>query len=195
MQSLTDYIKSHRGKFTVAGTESTKLLIFDVDDTLIHTTANVWITKNGARIKKISNQQFNDYHLKPGEGFDFGEFNDPDILANEKTTKYFDTLKREYRKGTHISILTARNNTEMIRDFFLHKYGIDIKPALVFAIGDSRLGVSGSVQECKAQVIEHIIKLGYRTLVFFDDNEGNLESAKEAVKKSKHFVKIHTVKA
>ena len=43
--------------------------------------------------------EFNDYVLKPGESFDFGEFDDPNILAGSAFTKYWDTLKREYRKG------------------------------------------------------------------------------------------------
>ena len=54
MKSLKDYIKS-KSEFTVGGTKSNKLLIFDVDDTLIHTSANILINKNGKHIKTIPN--------------------------------------------------------------------------------------------------------------------------------------------
>lgn len=190
MKPLSSYILTRQ--FTVAGTRSSKLLIFDVDDTLIHTTAHIWVMKDGKCVKKIPNSEFNDYVLQRGESFDFREFDDPKILSKESFTKYWTTLKREYNKGTHISILTARNNSVMIRRFFLRN-GIDIKPALVFAVGDPTLGVSGSIQQKKAQVISHLSRLGYDTLIFFDDNEGNLEAAKSL--ESKLHIKIHTVKA
>lgn len=188
MLSLSSYLNK---QFTVGGTTSNKLLIFDVDDTLIHTTANIWVMKGGKHIKTISNTDFNDYQLKPGESFDFREFDDADILSRETFTKYWNTLKREYRKGTHISILTARGNSVMIRKFFLQN-GIDIKPDLVFAIGDPVLSLTGTVQERKAQIIAHLSRLGYDTLVFFDDNEGNLKAAEEIAHKLN--IKIHTVK-
>lgn len=192
MKSLSSYLKTHT-KFTVAGTTSDKLLIFDVDDTLIHTSAKIWVMKGGKRVKTLTNSEYNDYKLEQGEEFDYREFNDPKILNKETFTKYWSTLKHEYRDGTHISILTARNDADMVRRFFLRN-GIDIKAELVFAVGDPRLGLTGSVQEKKAKVIRDLVALGYRTLVFFDDNEGNLKAAKE-LESELPGVKIHTVKA
>ena len=192
MKSLSSYLKTHT-KFTVAGTTSDKLLIFDVDDTLIHTSAKIWVMKGGKRIKTLTNSEYNNYKLEQGEEFDYREFNDPKILNKETFTKYWSTLKHEYRDGTHISILTARNDADMVRRFFLRN-GIDIKAELVFAVGDPRLGLTGSVQEKKAKVIRDLVALGYRTLVFFDDNEGNLKAAKE-LESELPGVKIHTVKA
>lgn len=191
MKSLSSYLKLH-GNFTVAGTKSEKLLIFDVDDTLIHTSAKIWVMKGNEHIKTLTNAEYNDYKKKPDEWFDYREFNDPKILSRETFTRYWSTLKREYRKGTHISIITARNDARMIRRFFL-KNGIDIKDELVFAVGDPRLGLAGSVQEKKATIIRELVALGYHTLVFFDDNEGNLEAAKALEKEL--GIKIHTVKA
>lgn len=191
MKSLSSYLKLH-GNFTVAGTKSEKLLIFDVDDTLIHTSAKIWVMKDDEHIKTLTNAEYNDYKKKPGEWFDYREFNDPKILSRETFTRYWGTLKREYHKGTHISIITARNDAKMIRRFFL-KNGIDIKDELVFAVGDPRLGLAGSVQEKKAAIIRELVALGYHTLVFFDDNEGNLEAAKAL--ENELGIKIHTVKA
>lgn len=191
MKSLSSYLKLH-GNFTVAGTKSEKLLIFDLDDTLIRTSAKIWVMKDDEHIKTLTNAEYNDYKKKPGEWFDYREFNDPKILSRETFTRYWSTLKREYHKGTHISIITARNDASMIRRFFL-KNGIDIKDELVFAVGNPRLGLVGSVQEKKAVIIRELVALGYHTLVFFDDNEGNLEAAKALEKELD--IKIHTVKA
>ena len=187
MLSLSDYIAR---EFTVNGTRSTRIILFDVDDTLIHTTAQIGILKNGKYIKKITNSEFNEYILKPGEKFDYSEFDDPEILDNEQFTKYWKTLKREYRKGTHIGILTARGDCNMIYDFFKRK-GIEIKRELIFAVGDPRMGLVGSVAEKKSQVISNLTNLGYKTMVFFDDNEANLKSAKKL--ESKYNIKVITV--
>lgn len=170
MKSLYKY-------FTVNGSRSNKIILFDVDDTLIHTTAGIWIKKNGKYIKHITNQEYNDYRLEPGEEFDFKEFSDPKLLDNEQLTSYWNTLVREYKKGSHIGIITARGNCNMIRKFLLKK-GIDIKKELVFATDDPKLGLSGTVQQRKAEVISILYKYGYTKFIFFDDNKGNLESAK-----------------
>ena len=191
MRSLSSYLKTQT-RFTVGGTISDKLLIFDVDDTLINTTASIWVMKDNKPIKKLSNSEYNNYQLKDGEWFDYREFDDPKILHKETFTKYWDTLKREYSKGTHISILTARSIGDEIREFFLNN-GIDIKQQLVFAVGDSNMGMTGSVQDRKAKIIGELALLGYKTMVFFDDNEGNLNAAKALEKKFN--IKIHTVKA
>ena len=60
MIPLSKYLNK---QFTVAGTTSKKLIIFDVDDTLIHTTAKIGVRK-GDDIKWIENSEFNDYKLK-----------------------------------------------------------------------------------------------------------------------------------
>lgn len=188
MLRLSDYIAK---EFTVNGTKSNRILLFDVDDTLIHTTAKIGIIKGGKLIKKITNSQYNEYVLKPGEEFDYSEFDDSTILNNETFTKYWDTLKREYKKGTHIGILTARGDKDMIFNFF-KKNSIEIKKELVFAVGDPRMKLTGSIADRKAKIISKLAFLGYKTFVFFDDNESNLKFAKELEKK--HNIKIITVK-
>lgn len=188
MLSLSDYISR---EFTVNGTRSHRIILFDVDDTLIHTTAQIIVRKNGKFVRKISNSEYNEYVLKPGEYFDYEEFDDPKILNNEEFTPYWNTLKREYRKGTHIGILTARGDVEMIDQFFKRK-GIDIKSELIFAVGDKRLGLAGSISERKSAIISKLVSLGYKTFVFFDDNETNLSSAKQLERR--FDIRVVTVK-
>ena len=38
-----------------------RLSIFDIDDTLFHTTAKITVMKDGKVLKKLSNQEFNTY--------------------------------------------------------------------------------------------------------------------------------------
>ena len=192
MISLSSHLKDKiQFGFTVNNTKSNRIMLFDLDDTLIHTTAEILLFKNGKFVRKISNTEFNDYVLKPGESFDFAEFDDPKILASSKFTKYWNTLKREYRKGTHIGILTARSDCDMIKNFLLDN-GIRIKDELVIAINDPKLGLSGTIQQKKSEAIKILANAGYNTFIFFDDNEGNLQSAKSLEKE--YGIVIKTVK-
>lgn len=192
MQNLKEHLidRIHQG-FTAGGTTSNKIILFDLDDTIIHTIAEIGVVKGGKLIKRLPNDEFNDYVLGHGESFDFGEFEDPILLDKSPFTKYWNTLKREYMKGTHIGILTARSDCRMIKEFFL-KNGIRIKDELVMAINDPKLGLSGSIQDKKSEAIRILANVGYTNFIFFDDNEPNLRSAKELEKRLN--IKVTTVK-
>ena len=62
------------------------LTIFDIDDTLFHTTAQIKVMKDGKVVQSLTNQEFNNYKLQPGEEFDFGEF-----IENKRVFKFFDS--------------------------------------------------------------------------------------------------------
>lgn len=164
--------------FSVAGTTSNKILIFDIDDTLIYSNATINVIKDGKVIKTLTSAEYNDYNRQEGETFDYSNFDSSHLLRQANFTPYWDTLKREYAKGTHIAILTARSRPVMIRRFFLDN-GIDIKEDLIFCCGYSKFPWKGTTQAKKTKVIEYLMLLGYDTFVFFDDNINNLESAKQ----------------
>jgi FMN phosphatase YigB (HAD superfamily) len=191
MINLRDYILE---KFSVAGNESDKILLFDVDDTLLKSEVQVHVVKGGKLLRKLSSSEYNSYKLQPGEDFDYVEFEDPKILNNKSVfLKYWDTLQREYKNGAHIGILTARSNSDMFYDFFKN-HGVTIKKELVFAINDPKLGLKGNtIEDRKANAIKRLIDWGYKTIVFFDDNVNNLKSAKKL--EDKYDIKVHTVKA
>ena len=192
MKSLREYITE---QFTVAGTKSDKILLFDIDDTLISSDVKVHVMKDGKLVRKLSSSEFNNYHLKHGEEFDFCEFNDEELLNSRSYfLKYWNTLKREYNEGVHIGIITARSNAEMFHKFFINN-GIDIKRELIFAINDPSLKLDGdTIEQRKTNAINRLIRWGYKTFVFFDDNKDNLKTAKELESKYKN-IHIHTVKA
>ena len=81
----------------------------------------------------------------------------------------------------------------MFHRFFI-KHGIDIKNELIFTISDDSLDIKGdTVEDRKAYVIGKLSKWGYKTIVFFDDNEVNLKTAKKL--ENKFDIKVITVKA
>lgn len=192
MRDIREHLKDRiQQGFTVGKTTSNKIILFDLDDTIIDTIAEIGVVRGGKVIKRLPNAEFNDYVLGPGESFDFGEFDDPILLDQSPFTKYWNTLKREYKKGTHIGILTARSDCRMIKEFFL-KNGIRIKDELVIAINDPSLGLKGSIQEKKTEAIRILAGVGYDNFIFFDDNEPNLKSAKAL--ESQLNIKVTTVK-
>lgn len=177
-------------EFLIHGKSSNKVLVFDVDDTLITSDAKVYVYNGDELVHKLDSQEFNHYKLQPNERFSFEEFEDLDIMLRSEIKPYFGTMMREYARGIHISILTARGKGDMIRNFFLKK-GIDIHPDLIFATGDDKSNCS--VAEKKAKCIKTLVDYGYKTLIFFDDNLDNLRQVKRMGEQLN--VKVHIIKA
>lgn len=178
-------------EFLIHGRSSDKVLIFDIDDTIIKSNAKIFVKKDGKIIKKLSSSEFNTYVLGDGEEFSFEEFRDLDIMLSSEMKPYFNTLIREYKKGVHISILTAREGKDMIHDFFMKKASIDIHPKLIFTSGDDKSDIS--IAEKKSKCITKLAEYGYKTMIFFDDNVDNLKEVKKICDRLN--IKIHLVKA
>lgn len=175
-------IKDVPGRLHVGGTYSNKLLIFDIDDTLLITDTKVFVTKGGRIVRTLSSAEFNDDVLRPGERYDYSDFLSLKTMKRGVFTPYIKTLRREYAKGTHICILTARNITDKIKQFFLDA-GIDIKDELIIAVNDPKQPYTGNVAQRKSQAISSLIEKGeYETIVFFDDNKENLRQAETVCK-------------
>ena len=61
MKSLAQQLREYKE------TPSKKsLVIFDIDDTLLHTTAKIRVVSRGRVVRELTNQQFNHYKLQPG---------------------------------------------------------------------------------------------------------------------------------
>lgn len=191
MLTLSKYLGR---KFSVNGSFSDRLLVFDLDDTLIRSKANVVVNRGGREIR-LTPEEYNTYKWQEGDVVDYSQFRSDKILDSAEMTKYWRTLEREYKKGTHICILTARGDADMVWRFFKRK-GIEIKNELVIAVEDPKFGLAGTVAQKKQEAIESLVDLGYRTFVFFDDSQENLDHAKSLeMEFSRLGVKIKTVKA
>lgn len=162
------------------GESNLGLTIFDIDDTLFHTTAKIKVVKDGNVIKTLDNQQFNNYELQPGEEFDFGEFR-----SAEKFNKESEPMKPMIAKlnailknagDSKVIMLTARedfDNKDLFLDTF-RQHGIDIDLIHVHRAGN----ISGNAipAEKKAVFVRRYLDTGkYGRVRMYDDSMTNLK--------------------
>ena len=106
------YEDSPRDRFERTPPVTGKLVIFDIDDTLVNTTTKVGVRRDGELIKQLNSHDFTHYELQPGEEFDFGGFRD----AREFFTQarpipgMMRQLKRDIESGNKVIMLTARSD-------------------------------------------------------------------------------------
>ena len=187
MKRFKEYLKQEK--------EYGSLTIFDIDDTLFHTTAQIAVKKDGKVIKKLTNQEFNDYVLKSGETFDYKEFYDASKFYKESKpvakmmAKAIAILRNSVRNPkSKVIIVTARANFDN-RDKFLatfKKHGFDIDKVRVERAGNIKDIEVGAIK--KAVIINNYLKTGqFGRVRFFDDAMSNL---KEFLRLKSSFPKI-----
>jgi len=151
-----------------------KLSVFDFDDTLVSTTANVYIThKNGKKLT-LSPAEYAVYKPKLGDEFDFHEFDGP-LKEPKVIKKNFDLFIQVLKKsalGRRTSILTARAAHKPIQNFF-KQFGIT---------GLEIVALGSSDPQLKADWIESQIKKGYNDIRFMDDSSKNIVAVKKMAK-------------
>lgn len=163
--------------------DSGGLTIFDIDDTLFHTTAKVLVKKDGKTIHSLNNQEFNDYKLKQGEEFDFGEFRSAQKFKDESKPigKMMAKAKAIIRNTANkpkskVIIVTARDdfdNKEVFLDTF-RQYGFDIDRVRVERAGK----IAGDMLPANKKyiIIHNYLKTGQFSRVrLFDDSMTNLK--------------------
>ena len=154
------------------------LTIFDIDDTLFHTTAQIKVIKDGREVRSLTNQEFNVYTLQPGESFDFGEFRNAEKFNKESVPigPMIAKLKAILKNAgdSTVIMLTARSdfdNKELFLDTF-KKYGIDMSKIHVHRSGN--LGLPSA--EGKAVWIRKYLDTGkYGRVRLYDDAMSNLK--------------------
>jgi len=163
------------------------LTIFDIDDTLFHTTAKIKVVKDGKVLRTLTNQEFNTYELGPGEEFDFGEFRNAEKFAKESEPieHMMDELKTilDHTQGTVI-MLTARADFDD-KQTFLKKFtdhGIDMTRVHVHRAGN--LPGDDIPAEKKAVWVRRYLDTGkYNQVSLYDDSMSNLRVFKSLKKK------------
>jgi hypothetical protein len=166
--------------FKLKGESKDRIVVFDLDDTLIKTDAKVKVVsrKTGKVIRDLLPEEFNSYVDKPHRFLVFDEFDDPEILRQGSfISAVLQKMLNYYSRKIPVAIVTARSSAKLVRDFFLEE-GIDIHPELVVAVSDPESGLIGSVAEKKLQVLQKFHKMGFKDFTFFDDNEDNLRLSK-----------------
>ena len=147
------------------------LSVFDFDDTIALTDSWIYVLKNGKEIKKLDPAQFAVYKPRPGETFDFRDFDkklrNPRLIKQnaELLVKQLDKARRSARGTRKVTILTARRLGAPITSFF-RSIGIDV---YVVPLGSAN-------PKDKADWIEKQIRKGYDTVYFMDDSNKNIQA-------------------
>jgi hypothetical protein len=158
---------------------SGKLVIFDIDDTLVNTDTRVNVVRDGQVIKQLNSHDFTHYKLQPGEEFDFGAFRD----AREFFTKarpipgMIRQLKHDIATGNRVIMLTARsdfNDRDVFLDTF-RRFGIDMDRVHVYRAGN--LAIKAATEEKKKIILKHLLgKEHFDKLIMYDDSIPNLNA-------------------
>ena len=156
-----------------------KLVIFDIDDTLVHTQTKVRVIQDGKVVKELNSHDFTHYKLQPGEEFDFENFrNAQEFFDNSKPIiPMMNQLKNDIATGNKVVMVTARadfDDRELFLDTF-RKYGVDMSRVHVYRAGN----MTGKMQteEKKKIIIRNLLDKGnYTKAIMYDDAVPNLES-------------------
>jgi ribosomal protein S18 acetylase RimI-like enzyme len=158
---------------------SGKLVIFDIDDTLVNTDTRVNVVQDGKIIKQLNSHDFTHYKLGPDESFDFGAFKD----AREFFTKakpipgMIRQLKQDIATGNRVIMLTARsdfNDRDVFLDTF-RRFGIDMDRVHVYRAGN--LAIKAATEEKKKIILKHLLgKEHFDKLIMYDDSVPNLNA-------------------
>jgi hypothetical protein len=164
-------------------TEQTRgkgLTIFDIDETLFRTKALVRIMKDGKLIKTLDNQQYNEYKLKPGETYDYGEFKNAQIFHDTSIPiwsmikKAKSIITNAVNVGSKVIVVTARSDFDDKKKFLdtFRRYGIDIDKVYIERSGNLNLGSSA---KNKRFIFHKYLRSGkYERVRFFDDAISNI---------------------
>jgi len=156
-----------------------KLVVFDIDDTLVHTQTQVHVVQNGKVINSLNSHDFTHYKLNPGEEFDFGDFrNAYDFFHKSRPIiPMMNQLKQDINTGNKVVMVTARadfDDKELFLDTF-RKYGVNMAKVHVYRAGN----MSGKIQteEKKKIIIRNLLNQGsFTKAIMYDDAIPNLHS-------------------
>ena len=155
-----------------------KLVIFDIDDTLVHTQTKVHVVRDGQVTQSLNSHDFTHYKLQPGETFDFGDFrNAHDFFHNSKPIiPMMKQLKSDIATGNKVVMVTARadfDDKELFLDTF-RKYGIDMSKVHVYRAGNL---TGGSTEDRKKKIIGNLLSSdSFSKAIMYDDAVPNLDS-------------------
>ena len=158
--------------------EKKVLSVFDFDDTIALTDSWIYVMKDGREIKKLDPAQFAVYKPRPGETFDFRDFDkqlrNPRLIKQnaQLLIKQLDKARRQARGSRKVTILTARRLGAPVSSFF-RSIGLDV---YVVPLGSAN-------PKDKADWIEKQIRKGYDTVYFMDDSPKNIKAVDNMLKR------------
>jgi hypothetical protein len=161
------------------------LHVVDIDDTLFHTTALIKVrNKKGRVVHKLTNQQYNDYKLKPGQRYDFSEFRSAKKFKQESKPipNMIDKVKRIQRnitkkKNSRVIINTARSDFDDKHEFLskFRQHGIDIDKIHVHRAGNDTSDELPANKKVKI-IKSYLDKNSHKKVIMYDDSKTNLDA-------------------
>jgi hypothetical protein len=177
--------------------DSGKILVFDLDDTIIVSAARIWVTNKTTGEKfSLTPEEFNTFQKKPNLILNFDEFQSLEIMkAGKLINYYFKIFKEAYRNKIAIAIVTARDDHRMIYRWLKEHLKHPIDSDLVFAVNDNaHHKFKGDIADRKKEAFREIIAKGFNDLQFYDDDDANLRLVK-SLEDEYSDISISTIKA
>ena len=181
------------------------LHIFDIDDTLLHTTAKINVKDHtGKVVKTLSNQEFNDHKLEHGHSYDFSEFRSGDKFKKEskpirpaiaKIKAIQKNIANKPGSKSKIIMNTARADFDD-KDKVLGKfksYGVNTDHIHIHRAGN----IPGNEQPAQKKLVyirKHLDTGNYKEAHMYDDSKTNLHAFKSLSNEYPH-VKFHAYHA
>jgi hypothetical protein len=142
------------------------LHVYDFDDTLVKTKSDVIVQRADGSNYKLDSHAFATHKLKPGEKYDFANF-DKIIDKSLPIMRNIQQIKKSLANPSiKTTILTARRIAFPIMKHLRDSYGINTYV----------VGTGSSDPEKKADWIEKQINRGYTNIKFMDDSLANLDA-------------------
>jgi len=159
------------------------LTVFDLDDTLFKTKANVKVVRNGKVMQFLSSAEFNNYKLQDGEDFDFSEFRssayfkETSVPIKPMITKLKQIAHNKNSKNSDTIIVTARSDFDD-RDLFLTVFKeLEIDLNRIHIVRSGNIGGGHSTAQKKMLAIADWLDEGiYDRVRMYDDNIDNLKA-------------------
>lgn len=162
------------------------LFVFDVDDTILNTSAKIIIKKPSGLEQAMSSAEYGKYTIEDGDEIDLSQFSDSYKFVKESKpiSKMLSLLRsvqnevqnKMYEDGSRLILLTARNDFDskhMVLEF-MHSLGIDID--LVHIERAGRRGFGPTSRNKHEVLSEYLDRNHFSSLVAFDDSLSNLEA-------------------
>lgn len=175
------------------------LHMFDIDDTLFHTSDKIHVKdKFGNTVQTLNNQEFNQHKLPKDHTYDFSEFRNADKFHKEGEPIHpmINKLKAiqknvEKKTGSKVIINTARADFDKQSKFAskFKKHGIDINKVHVERAGNIPGDEPPSEKKVKV-VKKYLDKHPYNHVTLYDDSKQNLSRLLK-MKKEYPNVKFH----
>lgn len=166
------------------------LTVFDIDDTLFHTTAKVGVLDPEGNPKNLSNSEFNTYEWQDGETPDFREFKDAKKFNQESVpipsmvNKMIGILSNAHKNPlSKVIIITARSDFDDKETFLdtFRKHGINIDLVYVERAGNLNEPTLNIAEKKAVIVRKYLNTKQFDVARLYDDATGNIETFKALV--------------